>query len=336
MPARAATTARRAASQASAGAPVTGKIASMPSPMNFSTSPPKACTAPATRSNQASRAAIIAAGSVALGQGGEVAQVRKEQHGADGLSGAAALRAGLHPGSTAPAEIGLEQRRQRCPRGQGGQGRRDEAHDLTQSAGLCGFERPRPGPAQHRTVWRRANRVLLHWAKPGQPVAPGWAEWPAGEVQRLDHRPGLRSPKPGAAGNDRMWHRERQRAAGQRQTVGQQPAAELGQEPVRARRGAGLVHQPGERRGQIHAAIMRPLPLACHPRRESAEGSHSLASAAAPGIRARVAPGGNLGQPVEIMGPAFLVAGALLGIGQAGVREAQQRSGRLLDQVDLD
>jgi hypothetical protein len=56
---------RRGASQASAGAPVTGKIASTPSPMNFSTSPPKACTAPAMRSNQVSRAAIIAAGSVA-------------------------------------------------------------------------------------------------------------------------------------------------------------------------------------------------------------------------------------------------------------------------------
>ncbi len=65
MPARAAPTARNAASQASAGAPVTGKIARTPSPMNFSTSPPKACTAPAMRSNQASRAAIIAAGSVA-------------------------------------------------------------------------------------------------------------------------------------------------------------------------------------------------------------------------------------------------------------------------------
>src|SRR5215217_5902406 len=53
MPARAALTARSAASQASAGAPVTGNIASTPSPMNFSTSPPKACTAPATRSNPA-------------------------------------------------------------------------------------------------------------------------------------------------------------------------------------------------------------------------------------------------------------------------------------------
>ena len=47
------------------GAPVTGKIASPPSPINFSTSPPKACTAPATRSNQASSTAIIVAGSVA-------------------------------------------------------------------------------------------------------------------------------------------------------------------------------------------------------------------------------------------------------------------------------
>ena len=83
-----------------------------------------------------------------------------------------------------------------------------------------------------------------------------------------------------------MRHRERQGAAGQRQAVGQQPAAELGQEPVRAGRGAGLVHQPGEGRGQIHAAIMPPRPLACHPRRgdapparrsiDGARPSHSL------------------------------------------------------------
>jgi len=55
-----------------------------------------------------------------LGQGGEVAQIGIEQRGADGLSGAAAQRAGLHPGGTAPAEIGLEQRCQRRPRGQDG------------------------------------------------------------------------------------------------------------------------------------------------------------------------------------------------------------------------
>src|SRR5438067_5834220 len=36
------------------------------------------------------------------------------------------------------------------------------------------------------------------------------------------------------------------------------------------------------------------------------------------------------------MRPALGMAGALLGIGQAGVRQAQQRSVRLLDQIDLD
>jgi len=49
-------------------------------------------------------------------------------------------------------------------------------------------------------------------------------------------------------------------------------------------------------------------------------GKRSLpASAAVPGVRTRVAPGCNLGQPAEVMGPAFRVAGALLDVGQAGV-----------------
>src|SRR6478672_8254770 len=92
-------------------------------------------------------------------------------------------------------------------------------------------------PAQPSTgpIRRRADRVLLHRAKPGQPAEAGLAKRTASEAQR------------------RMWHRERQGAAGQRQAV-QQPAAELCQEPVRAGRGAGLVHQPSEERGQIHAA----------------------------------------------------------------------------------
>ena len=50
-----------------------------------------------------------------LGHGGEVAQIGREQHGADGLPGAAAQRAALHPGGAAPAEIGLEQRGQGRP-----------------------------------------------------------------------------------------------------------------------------------------------------------------------------------------------------------------------------
>ena len=60
---RAAATALSAASQALRGdPPTTGKIASTPSPMNFSTSPPKACTEPAMRSNQASSAEMTSDG----------------------------------------------------------------------------------------------------------------------------------------------------------------------------------------------------------------------------------------------------------------------------------
>jgi hypothetical protein len=47
-----------------------------------------------------------------------------------------------------------------------------------------------------------------------------------------------------------------------------------------------------------------------------------VASAAMPRVRAWVASGCNLDQPVEVMGPAFRMAGALLGIGKAGVGEA--------------
>ena len=45
-----------------------------------------------------------------------------------------------------------------------------------QPAGLGGAERPGPGPAEHRAIRCRADRVLLHRAKPGQPVAPDLAE----------------------------------------------------------------------------------------------------------------------------------------------------------------
>jgi hypothetical protein len=55
-----------------------------------------------------------------LGQGGEAAQIRRKQRGVDDLSGSAAYRAGLHPGSTASADIGLKQGYQSRSRGQGG------------------------------------------------------------------------------------------------------------------------------------------------------------------------------------------------------------------------
>ena len=74
----------------------------------------------------------------------------------------------------------------------------------------------------------------------------------AGEGERLDHRASLRPPQKGATCDDRMRDRERQRAAGKRQAISHQPAAEVGKETVRASRGIGLVDKPGKRRGQIH------------------------------------------------------------------------------------
>ena len=47
---------------------------------------------------------------------------------------------------------------------------------------------------------------------------------------------------------------------------------------------------------------------------ESGQRSHP-AGAAVERVRAWVAPGGDLGQPAEVMGPAFRMAGALLGSG---------------------
>src|SRR5262245_30009365 len=58
--------------------------------------------------------------------------------------------------------------------------------------------------------------------------------------------------------------------------------------------------------------------------------------AAVPSVRARVASGCNLRQPAEVMRPAFCVAGALLGSGQARMGQPQERPAWLLDQVDLD
>src|SRR6516225_9450867 len=61
------------------------------------------------------------------------------------------------------------------------------------------------------------------------------------------------------------------------------------------------------------------------------------AGAAVPGVRTRVAPACNRGQPINVMGPPFRMACALLGVGQACMGQTQQRSvRRLLHQVDLD
>jgi hypothetical protein len=59
-----------------------------------------------------------------------------------------------------------------------------------------------------------------------------------------------------------MRNRKRQGSTSQWQPIGEQQAAEFGQKPFRAGRGAGLVNQPGERGGQIHASIMPRRPQA--------------------------------------------------------------------------
>ena len=51
-------------------------------------------------------------------------------------------------------------------------------------------------------------------------------------------------------------------------------------------------------------------------------GQSLIASAAMPRVWAWVASGGNFYQPVEVVGPAFRMAGALLGTRKAGVGEA--------------
>ena len=49
-----------------------------------------------------------------------------------------------------------------------------------------------------------------------------------------------------------------------------------------------------------------------------------------------IAAGGGDGQPVDVVGPSFLVRGALFGVGQPGMRHAQERAAVPVDQVDLD
>src|SRR5262249_10807806 len=54
------------------------------------------------------------------------------------------------------------------------------------------------------------------------------------------------------------------------------------------------------------------------------------------GVGTRIAAGGRHRQPCEVMSPALLVTGAGLGVRQAAMGHAQQRSARLVYQIDLD
>src|SRR5215472_7486653 len=84
-----------------------------------------------------------------LGEGGEVAQIGREQYGTDRLTGAAAQRSRLHPSSAAPAEIGFEQRCESGSRGEDSDGRRGEARGFVEPGTLRAAKRSASGPPQH-------------------------------------------------------------------------------------------------------------------------------------------------------------------------------------------
>ena len=184
-------------------------------------------------------------------------------------------RTGQHPRGAAPAEIGLERRRQRGARRQRGERRRGEARGLAQRVGLTVRERTRPDPAERRPVRLAARRRLRARRRPQAPASqrrpassPGLAApWPRAcrhEPQRLDHLPARGPPQPGAPRDQRVRHGQSVRAppasgrpsatrrapssASSRSAPGVSPAASTSQD---------------ERRRQLHGPIMRltPLPL---------------------------------------------------------------------------
>ena len=219
------------------------------------------------QSNQATERGDDSRRRLGLGQRGEAAQISIEQHGADGFADLAPQRSRQHARGAAPAEIGFERRRQRRARRQCGEWRCRETRGVAQPAGLCFRERSRPDPAEQRPVRSGADGVFMHRpaCEGGQPaptgIASGIRQPRAAESRRrkshrLDHLAVLGPPQPGAAGNDRVRYGERKRAAGERQVIPDQARPEFAQEPVRARRSAGRIDQPCQRRTQLHGAIM--------------------------------------------------------------------------------
>ena len=79
---------------------------------------------------------MTAAGGLLSDKRREAAQIGIEQRGLDGLADIAPQRTRQHPRSAAPAEIGLERRRQRGARRERGERRRGEARGLAQPVGL--------------------------------------------------------------------------------------------------------------------------------------------------------------------------------------------------------
>jgi hypothetical protein len=202
-----------------------------------------------------------------LGQRGEAAQVRIQQDGANGFADLAPQRSCENARGAAPAEIGFQRSGQRRARRQRGEWRCRETGGIVQPGRLFCRKRARPDPAEQRPIRSGADDVFMHGpaCKRGQPALAGIAgqiRHPRGESRRrkshrLDHLAVPGPPQPGAAGNDRVRHGERQRTAGERQAVPCQARPEFAEEPAGARRSAGGIDQPCQRRTQLHVPIMR-------------------------------------------------------------------------------
>ncbi len=145
-------------------------------------------------------------------------------------------RAGQHLRRTAPAEIGLEQRCQRRPRGQGGERRRGEARHLLQQRGFRLGEGPRGSPAEHGLPTGPSD-VELSAAGPATSSCTSPVPSPASQSRPAlpcSGPAGPRDPKPSASITAPVSARhsqvrramigcgaaKRQRAAGERQAIG--------------------------------------------------------------------------------------------------------------------
>ena len=197
---------------------------------------------------------------MALGERGEIAQVRIEECGGDGLAFISPQRRGEHARRAAPAEIGFERRLQGRTLGERSDRRRRKAGRLAEVAGLARCERTRAHPGESRRIRLAPDRVLLHGARRDarEPSPPSLA-WgnccghaSRGEAQTLDDLAAPGAPQPGPPGDQGVWDIERQGAARERQAIGDEVSAELGEQVSCATDFGGLIDKPGERRVHSH------------------------------------------------------------------------------------
>ena len=212
------------------------------------------------RSNHAVQRRDDRSGRMALGERREAAQIRIEERGGDRLAFVPPERRGHHPRGAAPAEIGLERRRQCGARRERSDRRRGKARGLAEVMRLVRGEgaqaAPRRGSAN--PVSARPRPRARGPPRRQRATTPGVAREPwrgrasRGEAQALDDLAVPGAPKPGPPGDQGVGDVERQGAAGQRQAVRDQMRAEFGEQFAGASALGRRIDEPGERRVHPH------------------------------------------------------------------------------------